>query len=120
VLDRRDDLIVTGGENVYPAEVEAALLAHPWVAEAAVFGVPDDTWGQRVVAVIRLAAGVLASADAAGETLRAHCRSQLAGYKTPREIRLATEPLLRTASGKLRRGALRDVVSGPAASPPSS
>jgi O-succinylbenzoic acid--CoA ligase len=107
VLDRRDDLIVTGGENVYPAEVEAALLAHPWVAEAGVVGAPDDTWGQRVVAVVRLAgAPDLATADAV-DTLRAHCRAHLAGYKVPSEIRIAAEPLPRTASGKLRRAELR-------------
>jgi O-succinylbenzoic acid--CoA ligase len=106
VLDRRDDLVVSGGENVYPAEVEAVLLAHPSVAEAAVIGVPDDTWGQRVVAVVRLHDARAAHAGAA-ELLRAHCRAHLAGYKTPREFRLVTEPLPRTASGKLRRGEVR-------------
>jgi o-succinylbenzoate---CoA ligase len=106
VLDRRDDLIITGGENVYPAEVEAVLLALPWVAEAAVIGVPDDVWGQRVVAVVRIAE----RPDVADpeETLRAYCRAQLAGYKTPREIRVVTDLLPRTASGKLRRMALRE------------
>ena len=106
VLDRRDDLIVTGGENVYPAEVEAVLLAHAWVAEAAVVGVPDDAWGQRVVAVVRLAAGAPAAADAA-DALRAHCRASLAGFKVPREMRVVEAPLPRTASGKVRRRELR-------------
>ena len=106
VLDRRDDLVVSGGENVYPAEVEAVLLAHPSVAEAAVIGVPDDTWGQRVVAVVRLHDAGAVTADIA-ETLRAHCRAHLAGYKTPREFRFVTAPLPRTASGKLRRGEVR-------------
>ncbi len=108
VLDRRDDLIITGGENVYPAEVEAALLAHPWVVEAGVIGVPDATWGQRIVAIVRLADRPEVDRDSAVTELRAHCRAQLAGYKTPREIRIVAEPLLRTASGKLRRNLLRE------------
>lgn len=107
VLDRRDDLIVSGGENVYPAEVEAVLLAHPWVDEAAVIGAPDPTWGHRVVAVVRLKAEHQFISGSAAETLRAHCRGRLAGYKTPVDFRIVTEPLPRTASGKLRRAALR-------------
>jgi O-succinylbenzoic acid--CoA ligase len=108
VLDRRDDLIVTGGENVYPAEVEAVLLCHPAIAEVGVVGIADVTWGQRVVAVARLGDGA-AGLDTAA--LTALCRSRLAGYKVPREIRLVTEPLPRTASGKLRRVALRDLLT---------
>jgi o-succinylbenzoate---CoA ligase len=111
VLDRRDDLIITGGENVYPAEVEAALLAHPWVTEVGVIGVPDDTWGQRIVAIVRIAGYPEASTANVEDELRAHCRAQLAGYKTPREIRVVIEPLPRTASGKLRRGVLRESVA---------
>ncbi len=109
VLDRRADLIITGGENVYPAEVEAALLAHPQVAEAGVFGVNDPKWGQRVVAIVRPASGVVNADPAAGliDSLRTHCRARLAGYKVPSEIRVVSEPLPRTASGKLQRGALR-------------
>ncbi len=102
VVDRRDDLIVSGGENVYPAEVEAALLAHPAVAEAAVVGVPDPEWGQRVVAAVRPAAG---AAVREGE-LQAWCRQRLAGYKVPKEIRLVSE-LPRNATGKLLRRAVR-------------
>lgn len=104
VLDRRDDLVITGGENVYPAEVEAALLAHASVAEAGVIGIPDDTWGQRVVAIVRVHDGE--SID--GDALVAHCRSRLARYKAPSEILIVADPLPRTASGKLRRGALRE------------
>jgi len=103
VLDRRDDLIITGGENVYPAEVEAALLAHPAVDEVGVVGVTDAVWGQRVVAIVRLAA--TPDADVV-DMLRAHCRTRLAGYKVPSEIRIVDEPLPRTASGKLKRSAL--------------
>lgn len=102
VLDRREDLVVTGGENVYPAEVEAVLLAHPAVAEAAVVGVPDVEWGQRVVAAVVLRAGARVTA----QELQAWCRERLAGYKVPREIRFV-DVLPRTASGKLQRGAVR-------------
>jgi o-succinylbenzoate---CoA ligase len=105
VLDRRDDLIITGGENVYPAEVEAVLLGHPSVAEAGVVGIADPEWGQRVVAVVRLASAAVPG-DAA-EILRAHCRSRLGAYKVPREFRIVTDPLPRTASGKLQRAVLR-------------
>ncbi len=104
VLDRRDDLIVTGGENVYPAEVEGVLSAHPYVTEAAVIGESDAEWGQRVVAVVRLAEG---AGPGMAEELRAHCRASLAAYKVPREVRIAETPLPRTASGKVRRGELR-------------
>ncbi len=108
VLDRRDDLIVSGGENVYPTEVEDALLSHPAVAEVAVIGVADEEWGQRVVAVVRLAmpdaSEVTELPDV--EALQLHCRTLLAGYKVPREIRLTTQPLPRTASGKVKRGSV--------------
>ena len=103
VVDRREDLIVSGGENVYPAEVEAALLAHPAVAEAVVVGVPDPEWGQRVVAAVRLVAGATVSA---GE-LQAWCRQRLAGYKVPKEIRIVAE-LPRNATGKLLRRSVRE------------
>jgi O-succinylbenzoic acid--CoA ligase len=109
VIDRRDDLIVTGGENVYPAEVESVLLSHRSIVEAAVVGMADATWGQRVVAVVRL--DDLPATDVDATALLALCRSRLAGYKVPREIRLVTEPLPRTASGKLRRAALRDLLA---------
>ena len=104
VLDRRDDLIVTGGENVYPAEVEGVLASHPAVEEAGVIGIADETWGQRVVAVVRPREG----ASFQGRELEAFCRERLAGYKVPREFRLVNEPLPRTASGKLQRSLLRE------------
>jgi O-succinylbenzoic acid--CoA ligase len=106
VLDRRDDLIVSGGENVYPAEVEAALLAHPDVAEAGVVGLADAEWGQRVVAIVvpRRSPG-----EALAGELLAHCTGALARFKRPRELRFASA-LPRTASGKLQRGLLRQQV----------
>ena len=106
VLDRRDDLIVTGGENVYPAEVEAVLQSHPSIDEIAVIGADDDEWGQRVVAIARLGADADARTIDAS-VLQLFCRERLAGYKVPREFRFVSEPLPRTASGKLRRAALR-------------
>lgn len=101
VLDRRGDLVVSGGENVYPAEVEAALLEHPAVAEAGVTGEPDAAFGRRVSAWIVLRPGARAEA----EELRAFCRARLAGYKVPRVIRFAAS-LPRNAAGKLLRRAL--------------
>jgi acyl-coenzyme A synthetase/AMP-(fatty) acid ligase len=92
---------------VYPAEVEAALLEHPWVEEAAVIGAPDATWGHRVVAVVRLRSERETSAADAAETLRTHCRERLAAYKAPAEVRIVTDSLPRTESGKVRRAALR-------------
>ena len=98
VAGRRDDLIITGGENVHPAQVEAALLAHALVAEAAVAARPDSDLGQRV------AAWVVARAGAAPNTptLRAHCRARLAGYAQPREI-FWVDALPRNALGKVQR-----------------
>jgi O-succinylbenzoic acid--CoA ligase len=102
VLDRRDDLIISGGENIYPAEVEAALVAHPAVKEAGVIGLPDAEWGQTVGAVVALEPGQTATAD----ELIAFCRERLAGYKVPRRIAFR-QALPRTAGGKLLRRELR-------------
>jgi O-succinylbenzoic acid--CoA ligase len=102
VLDRRDDLIVSGGENVSPAEVEAVLLAHPDVLDAAVIGRPDPAWGSVPVAVVALAAGS-ALTDAG---LERHCRERLAGYKVPVHFHRVAE-LPRNAAGKLLRRDLR-------------
>jgi O-succinylbenzoic acid--CoA ligase len=102
VSDRRDDLIVSGGENISPAEVEAVIRQHPAVAEVAVVGVRDPVWGQQVVAVVVPAPGQPFQPDA----LLRHCRARLAGYKVPRQVVVCTE-LPRTASGKVQRGRLR-------------
>ncbi len=102
VLDRRDDLIVSGGENVYPAEVEAALLAHPAVTAAAVVGVTDPAWGQAVYAAV--VGNPLPEAEMR-EWLRAH----LAGYKVPRRV-VSVESLPTTASGKIQRHLVRAMV----------
>ncbi len=100
IADRRDDLIVTGGENVYPAEVESALLALPGVQECAVVGLPDERWGHVVVAVI--------VGDMDTEAVPALLRDALAGYKLPRRVEVWSEPLPRTASGKLQRHLVRE------------
>jgi len=106
VVQRRTDLIVTGGENVYPAEVERVLLTHPDVQEACVVGVEDEEWGQRVAAVVVVREG----ADLTAETLIAFCRERLAGYKVPRILRFV-DALPQTASGKVRREAVQRVLS---------
>jgi O-succinylbenzoic acid--CoA ligase len=102
VRDRLDDLIVSGGENVVPAEVEAVLLAHPEVADAAVVGREDPEWQQAVTAVVVLENGSAVTAD----ELRRHCAESLAGFKVPKRVELAAA-LPRTPSGKLMRRALR-------------
>ncbi len=106
VLDRRDDLVVTGGENVYPAEVEAMLEAHPAVAEAAVVGLPDPAWGQVVAAAVRFTASPIP-----WQELDVYLRRHLAGYKVPRRW-LAAGELPRTASGKLQRHRVRAWFEG--------
>ncbi len=106
VLDRRDDLIVSGGENVYPAEIEAVLVGHPSVAEAGVAGVPDADLGSRVVAWI--VASDAATVDP--QALAEFCRAHLAGFKRPREFRFVSA-LPRTAAGKLQRRRLPDLPS---------
>lgn len=98
MLDRREDLVISGGENVYPAEVEAVLLEHPAVADAGVTGVQDADFGARVVAWVVLKPG--AATDAG--TFEDFCRARLAGYKVPREINFV-DALPRNAAGKLER-----------------
>ncbi|GAP37213.1 AMP-binding protein [Piscinibacter sakaiensis] len=105
IVDRLKDMIITGGENVYGAEVEAVLRAHPDVAQAAVIGLPDAHWGERVHAVVVPAAGV-AGTPALAEALRAWCRERLAGYKCPRGIGFAPELPL-SAAGKVLKNELR-------------
>lgn len=100
---RRDDLIISGGVNVYPLEVEQALHDLDGVADVAVFGVPDERWGQRVCAAI--------VGEASPGTVRARAREQLAAYKCPKEVYVVDE-LPRTATGKVRRLLLADRFAG--------
>ena len=104
VVDRRGDLIVSGGENIYPAEIERVLLEHPLVRDAAVVGLPDEVWGSRPAAAI-VWSGDLARLT---ETLTEHCRQRLAPYKMPVRY-VAVEHLPRTVSGKLLRHRVRDL-----------
>jgi O-succinylbenzoic acid--CoA ligase len=106
VVGRTDDLIVTGGENVAPAEVADTLRDHPDVTDAAVVGVPDEEWGERVTALVVTRNGV----DPAASALDEHCRARLAGYKVPRTIHFADE-IPRTASGTVDREAVRARLS---------
>ena len=103
IVDRKKDVIITGGENVSSIEVEDALHGHPAVAEVAVIGVPDERWGETVKALVVPTAD---HADVTGEELIAHCRERLAHYKCPTSIELRDE-LPRTATGKLQKFRLR-------------
>jgi O-succinylbenzoic acid--CoA ligase len=100
-------LIISGGENIYPAEVESALLAHPAVAEAGVFGVPDAQWGHRVIAAVVFHPGMAAEV----ESLIMFCAERLARYKVPGQI-LPVLSLPRNAAGKLLRRTLREMWPG--------
>jgi len=107
VVGRDDEMIVSGGENVYPIEVEKTLAAHPEVAEAAVIGVDDEQYGQRLAAFVVLEPG----SSAAPDTLKQHVRENLANYKIPREITVLDE-LPRGSTGKILRNELQSKVSG--------
>ena len=104
--DRKIDMIISGGVNIYPAEIEGVLVGHPAVADAAVFGIPNEEFGEEVKAAIELAEGHLAD-DVLAEALRDHCRAHLAGYKVPRSIDFE-ETLPRHPTGKLYKRLLRD------------
>lgn len=102
IADRRRDMVVTGGANVYPAEVEAVLTEHPGVLDVVVVGLPDPEWGHRVHAIVQAAT----PADPpSAEDLRAHCKSRLASYKVPKGFEVV-EQIPRTAAGKVNRSAL--------------
>jgi acyl-CoA synthetase (AMP-forming)/AMP-acid ligase II len=103
IQDRIKDMIISGGENIYPAEVESAVCDHPDVAEAAVIGVPDDTWGEAVKAIVVLKPGKQATAS----DIINFTRSQVAAFKTPKTVDFI-DALPRNASGKILRRHLRD------------
>jgi len=106
LCDRKSDMIISGGVNIYPAEIEAALLTHPDVADAAVFGIPHDDWGEEIKAVVEPAPGVDAD-DALTDRLLAHCGERLARFKLPKSIDYTTE-MPRDPNGKLYKRKLRD------------
>ncbi len=103
VVDRVKDMVISGGENVYSAEVENAIHQHPAIAECAVIGVPDEKWGERVHAIIRLADSQ--SLDEAG--LIKHCKTLIATYKCPRSVEIRSEPLPISGAGKILKAQLR-------------
>jgi fatty-acyl-CoA synthase len=105
VVGRDDEMIVSGGENVYPIEVEKTLSGHPEVAEAAVLGVDDDQYGQRLAAFVVLNDGAATTPD----TLKAHVRENLANYKVPRTITVLDE-LPRSSTGKIVRQKLQALI----------
>ena len=103
LLDRSKDMIISGGENVYCTEVEEAIYSHPAVLEAAVFGVPDDSWGEAVHAVVVSRDGF----DLTAEEIIAHVRTSIAGYKVPRTVQLRNEELPKSGPGKVLKRELR-------------
>ena len=103
LVDRAKDMIVSGGENVYSIEVENALAGHPAVSEVAVVGVPDDTWGEKVHAIVALREGEVATEA----ELIAFCRERIAGYKTPKSVEVRTTELPKSAVGKILKRELR-------------
>ena len=104
IQDRIKDMICSGAENVYPAEVENAIHGHPHVAEVAVIGVPDDTWGEAVKAVVVAKPGVTPDAD----SIIAYARERIAHFKAPKSVDFRTDALPRSASGKILRRELRE------------
>jgi long-chain acyl-CoA synthetase len=107
IVDRKKDMVLRGGENVYCAEVEAALYRHDAVAEVCVFGVADDRLGEEVGAAVVIREGWVA--DAGG--LRDHCAAIMARHKIPRYVWILTEPLPRNANGKFLRRQLRETLN---------
>jgi long-chain acyl-CoA synthetase len=103
ICDRKKDMIISGGVNIYPAEIEAVLYRHPQVLDVAVFGIPDDEWGERVHAIVQAKTGETIDLD----ELRAFAEQHLGGYKRPRAYELR-DALPRTDSGKLLKRVLRD------------
>ena len=101
--DRRSDMVISGGVNIYPAEIEACLLSLPGVRDCAVFGIPDDEFGEALAAHVELHDGTRLTADA----VRDHVRARLAGYKTPRVVEFS-DSLPREDSGKIFKRRLRE------------
>jgi long-chain acyl-CoA synthetase len=107
LVDRLKDMVVTGGENVYTVEVENVLYSHPQVAEAAVFGVPDDKWGESLYAVV-VPRESLSAEMVTAEGLIDFCRDRIAGFKIPKQIDVTTEPLPKSGAGKVLKRQLRE------------
>jgi acyl-CoA synthetase (AMP-forming)/AMP-acid ligase II len=107
IVDRKDNMIITGGEHVHPSEVEEVIGSHECVFDCAVIGLPDDKWGERVVAV------VIPKTDADSEAILACCREKVAGYKRPKEVIFISDTEMpRTATGKILHRKLRERFGG--------
>ncbi|HEX16573.1 MAG TPA: long-chain fatty acid--CoA ligase, partial [Deltaproteobacteria bacterium] len=108
LVDRKANMIITGGENVYPSEVEAVVATHPAVKDVAVIGVPDPKWGEAVKAVVILKEGYQPSEELAKEIIE-HCKGKIAGYKRPKSVDfISEEEMPRTATGKILHRKLRE------------
>jgi len=103
IVDRLKDMIITGGENVYSAEVESAIYQHPNVAVCAVIGLPDDTWGERVHAVVIPKSGATLTAD----VIIVHCKDRIASYKSPKTVDIRSTPLPMSGAGKVLKHVLK-------------
>jgi fatty-acyl-CoA synthase len=110
IVDRMKDMLISGGENVYPVEIEQVLYAHPSIAEVAVVGTPDEKWGETAAAVIVLSPGETRDHEEVAADIREFARDRLARFKVPRRIEFAEE-LPRTATGKIRKTELRSTLS---------
>lgn len=108
LVDRKKDMIITGGVNVYPREIEEVLFRHPALADVAVIGEPDAHWGESVLAIVVPKAGCVPDPD----EVAAFCKADLAGFKTPRRVIVRSEPLPRNAAGKVLKGELRVDAAG--------
>jgi len=103
IVDRKKDMIISGGENIYSREVEDVLYSHPAVLYAAVIGVPDDKWGESVKALLVLKNGM----EATEEEIIEHCKINLSGYKKPKSVEFR-ESLPLTGSGKIRKNIIKE------------
>ena len=108
LCDRKSDMIISGGSNIYPAEIEAEIIVHPKVADVAVFGIPDEEWGEQIKAVVQPADGVQAGPELAAEILGS-LTGRLARMKLPRTVDFIDE-MPRDPSGKLLKRRLREDV----------
>jgi acyl-CoA synthetase (AMP-forming)/AMP-acid ligase II len=105
IVDRKDNMIITGGEHVYPSEVEEIISTHPNIFDVAVIGVPHDKWGEAVMAVAILKEG----AEVTEDEVKAFCRDKMAGYKKPKAVKfIAQNEMPRTATGKILHRVLRE------------
>jgi acyl-CoA synthetase (AMP-forming)/AMP-acid ligase II len=108
VLDRKDDMIISGGFNIWPAELENVIADHPGVVEVAVFAVPDEKWGETPMAVCAVADGVAVDDAAVADEIRTLCASRLGSYKKPTHVELWAEALPKSPVGKIQRKILRE------------